>query len=387
MGGTVTSEDAPRKRGRKPQDRSTSYRPATLQDIGHIVGVSAMTVHNVLNGKRRNSPHQVAIFETARRLNFTPNPYAQRLVNKRSHNVVCLFSVQLDMGMGARKIQAIQGLLVDKGVQVPLYTCGYKWQDNDFQASLINELSRQRPEAIICNAMGLSEQAVTTLRNYADMGGLMVSYDLDLGLPCDQVILDREYSTYQATRHLLDLGHQRVGFGHHQLLVHQPQRLKGYKRALQESGIEADEAWSFEGDAPLDYEAGGEAMAEQFLKLAPAKRPTALSLVNDAAALAFISRVQRAGLKVPEDLSVMGYDNMGVSRSAAVPLTTVAHPYEEIAARVVELLGERLDEQFAGPPRRIVLRDELIVRQSTAAPAASAAAASKPAAKAKAKAK
>jgi DNA-binding LacI/PurR family transcriptional regulator len=156
--------------------------------------------------------------------------------------------------------------------------------------------------------------------------------------------------------------HRRGGF------ARRPGRA-GWERALREAGLEPREEWCFSGGEWQDHEACGVALARRFLALPVGDRPSAACIVNDEAAQSFIVEAARGGLRVPEDFSVAGQDDMPIARLGAVPLTTVPQPVEAIARRVVEMLCSRLDGSYGGPPRRDVLRGELRVRQSSAPPA------------------
>jgi len=109
-------------------------------------------------------------------------------------------------------------------------------------------------------------------------------------------------------------------------------------------------------------------MAAQWLKLPERKRPTAMCIVNDVTASAFVNEILRAGLGVPHDLSVVSHDDSPAALHAMVPLTSVSHPLDEIANQTVEFLLSRLNQTFDGPPRRVVITGALVTRQSTSAP-------------------
>ena len=163
--------------------------------------------------------------------------------------------------------------------------------------------------------------------------------------------------TYEAARHLLELGRRRIGFYTNGGLPG-GSRLTGFRRALAEFGAPLREQWLFSGY----HEDGGARTALAFLNLA--ERPTGLCMVNDYAATAFIGTAQRAGIRVPEDVSVVSHADMPIARHGATPLTTMTHPVEIIVRHVVELLASRLENRHADPPREIVVRGELVRRQS-----------------------
>lgn len=360
------------KREIRTREPAQKPKPATLEDVARAVGVSAVTVSNVLNGKRERSPHREAILAAVARFGFEPNPHAQRLAGGRCHNTIGLFSSDLDLNVGTRKIQIIQGLLHDAGFIAPLHAYGRYVGGKSFdRTTLLRNLCRQRPRAIVCYTFAdLAPDALAELRRYQSEGGLVVSYDHPVPLDCDQVLYDPQDSTYQSAQHLLMRGHRRLGFytfkrGGNALL-----HLPGFERALGEWGLAPRGEWLFrpDGKGVGDSEEAGAAMAEHFLAQAPGQRPTGLSIVNDYSAIGFISLVGRAGVRVPGDVSVVGRDDTPLARHVTPALTTVTHPIRVIAHTVVELLRDRLEGRYDGPARQVAVRGELIARQSTSGP-------------------
>jgi DNA-binding LacI/PurR family transcriptional regulator len=120
--------------------------------------------------------------------------------------------------------------------------------------------------------------------------------------------------------------------------------------------------WSGYGNEP-----GGAQLAELFLR--QKKRPTALCIVNDRAAAGFIGATWRAGLRVPQDLSVVGHDDLEMAAWFPIPITTVSSNIGEIAEQVVELATSRIEGRYQGPPREMVVRGRLMLRNTTAPPA------------------
>lgn len=344
--------------------RNAKRSAATLQDVAREVGVSKMAVSFALNGTGRISQEKrQAVTEAAQRLGYEPNLHARTLSHGRSNNTIGLFALWLDFGVGTRKIQIIQRLLNERGFDVPVYGVGLRnTKDEDAQATVIATIRRQKPRALVCATGRLSSRAVQELQRYQDEGGVLVCYDHGVEIDCDRVLFDREDNTYQATHHLLSMGHRKVGLGFHGFVDGNNPRLQGFKRALQEFGVELHPQWVLEGRENRDYAEGGVALANEYLRLK--HRPSALCIVNDYAALSFMAEVGRAGVQCPRDVSIIGHDDHPLSRHYPVPLTTASHPSQTIAQHVTQLLLSRLDGEFNGPSRQIAVSGELIVRQS-----------------------
>ncbi len=139
----------------------------------------------------------------------------------------------------------------------------------------------------------------------------------------------------------------------------QAQRLTGFLRALGEYGLTLPDAWFFRTST---YEQGGAEMAQQFLQLRD--RPTAIAIVNDYVAMAFMVEVMRTGLRVPQDLSIIGHDNQPIAVYCPVPLTTMTQPVEQIVRKVADLALDHLDTDPPDAPRTLLLRGDLVQRAS-----------------------
>ncbi len=339
----------------------------TMSDVARAAGVSKMTVSFALNNTGRVSDKtRKMVMETAQELGYEPNPHAQNLSNGRSTNTIGLFSLWFDFGVGTQKIQFIQSALNQSGYDVPIYGVGLHDQYNeDVQAGAIASLRRQKPRGVICFTNGLQPKALLELRRYQEEGGVLVSYDYPTDLDCDAVLFDRDDNTYRAAKHLTDLGHRTLGYADHGFVRPNGPRLAGFRRAVEEVEGEWRSEWILEAQNARDYAEGGRILAAQYLALR--ERPTALCIVNDYSALVFISELERAGLRCPDDVSVIGHDDHAMSQFAHVPLSSVTHPAEAIAHHAAQFLLSRLNEEYDGPARSFTARGQLIARQSSAA--------------------
>ncbi len=339
----------------------------TILDVARVAGVSKSAVSIALTGNGRLSEDtKTMILQVAGEMGFEPNSNARRLQSKGLSNSVGLFTLDLDLSVGTRKIKAIRRLLTKQSFDVPIHSCSYQYDGH--LSNTVREmrlLCQQRPRAIICNTTDLPVEVLSAFQGYRADGGVLVCYDRPVNVECDQVVFDREDNTYQAAKHLLELGHRGIGFFEGGRLEPTSARVQGLTRALAEFGLQPKAEWLFGSACYGEFEDDGVKMATYFLDLP--QKPSAVCIVNDYAALAFISEVQRAGLSVPEDVSVVGHDDRPVARYCNVPLTSVSQPVDAIAQSVVDLLLERLNGDCEAPFRQQTLRGELVVRQSTRA--------------------
>jgi DNA-binding LacI/PurR family transcriptional regulator len=336
--------------------------------VARLAEVSRGTVTRVLSGSGYASEEaRGKVLQAAEQLGYEPNSHAQRLVQGRDRKTIALFSPTLDFGVGALIINFLQWRLQANSYSVPLHALNWTVrEDASQQIALLRELRRQKPCGLICNTEAMPPAAWDELRRFQDEGGVLACYSYSSNdMACDKVIFDVEDNTYQAARHLLEQGHRAIAFCPHGLRhPHDDAREHGFRRAHEEFGVPVREEWMLDGG---NYEEGGAIHASKFLALR--QRPTGVCIVNDVSAATFVNELQRAGVRVPEDVSIVSHDDVPAARYASVPLTTVSQPCQTIANHVIDMLLSRVDRSYDGAARTIHVRGEIIVRDSAATPA------------------
>lgn len=340
-----------------------SPRPITIQDVADEMGMHKSTISLALSGRGNIAEKtRLRVMTKAREMGYSPNPLAQRLAFGGNNNVVYIFSGALDVGLATEKILLLQRHLNRLKLEAPIYTSGETNAEEE-----LRQLCLQRPRAIVCAAQMVEKKLLHELETYQKNGGIVVTYDITLPLECDQAVFDREDNAYQAARHLLEQGHRTLGLSishpadWNQPNVPQNLRVQGFKRALAEFDVPFRSDWLFENPT---YEAGGADLAQKFLALK--KRPTGLCIVNDYVALAFMTQIMRAGLHVPDNVSIIGHDDQPIAEYCPVPLTCISQPVQKTIEAVVELLKARL-EGSDEPLRTITIKGQLVQRQSVKA--------------------
>lgn len=202
------------------------------------------------------------------------------------------------------------------------------------------------------------------------------------GLSCDYVTSDNYAGARAAVEHLLELGHRRIAFLSRPILqlLTITERLRGYREALRDAGIAPLEPWLVgsagqEMEIVFTLQSYSEVASQEIEQIAQylqaPQRATAIFAMNDMMAMQAMKAIRLAGLRVPEDISLVGFDDEGIVNTLLeVPLTTVAQDGFTIGRRAAELLVERI-EGHDGPLRKEVLPTQLRVRASTAPPATS----------------
>jgi DNA-binding LacI/PurR family transcriptional regulator len=349
----------------------SSEEPVTIQRVADDLGIHYSTVSLALSGKGRvAAATRERVLSYAAQLGYEPDARAQSLRRQADGNVICLCSGALEPGRSTQKIVGVQRALTAAGWEAPFHSPSGKPTRREYanepQAALFRQLRRQRPRAIVCSAHALKDGAFKELELYQRSGGLVVTFDVPVPLECDQVVFDRDDNAYQAVRYLWERGHRKIGIAMssppqnsaNANTIPQNLRMEGFLRASREFGFPLREDWLFY--LPL-FELGGVELARRFLALP--ERPTGLCVVNDYVALGFMAETIRAGIRIPDDLSLVGLDGQLVAAFCPVPLTCVTQPEDAIVTAVVQVLLERLKGD-AGPVRTIKIRSHLDERES-----------------------
>ena len=343
-------------------------KKATLLDVAQAAGVGTTTVSYALNGKGSLSAKtRENVLQAARDLGYESNYFAQNL--KTTFRDVVALCAGIDLGVGTVKIWEIQHRLDQAGHSVEIYNAPiFVSDESQKQLEMLQLLRRLKPRAIICEIAslraGLDAGGYDEMRRYIESGGTLICYNCGdaPAIECDTVLYDEPHSAYLMGQHLLDLGHRKIG-----LCIHNGDKpkshphLRGFKRALKAAKVAVNEDWIW---AECCQEDGGARLAEKFLAMPKSEWPTAIGIVNDVAAGAFINALTRAGFQIPRDLSVIGHDDVPAAKHCIVPLSTISHPSSDMAAALVEMLLSRFDGRYDGAPRTVSVRGQLIQRES-----------------------
>lgn len=343
----------------------------TLREVAKKAGVSVSTVSSVLNGQsvqaRISEATSARVEEAARQLGYHHNALAKSLRTGKSNSIGVLgHSLPAHYAL---MTQVAARALIDQGYQVALQDL--TWRPND-EARLITELLSQRIDGLLLQsntypiANYKEHEAFKLLNKLAQSGFPMVRIDGAKGLPIDTVVLDREHGAYMAACHLLELGHRRIAYTLNRQYSSQmlQDRVRGYERAHQEWGIPVDDSLFIGLPSELsqtDAHAAGFQAMQAFMQ--SSVEATAIIASNDQVAMGVLCAASNAGLRIPDDMAVVGFTGSIEGRYSMVPLTTIAFPWEAMAREAAGLLQERL-EGFKKKPRTIKLAPELVVRRS-----------------------
>ena len=325
-------------------------------------GVSHSTVSRALNNHPAIAPATIErIQQLAHELNYVPSSFARSLKTNRSH-VLGVIVHRIADPFYSEVLGGIQS--VAHQFQYSMFVSAFE-NDTDRQAGLIRGIFGQQVDALIIGDSSFTPEHVAEL---AIRVPTVFIHNRATDVLPHSIYHDDVNATRALTRHLLDLGHRRIAFGGNQrggLL--NLQRREGVIAELKSAGVELRKEYDL--TAPDGQMSSGSVLARQLLKTS--RRPTAIICFNDMQAIGVMQTLQQARLRIPEDISVTGFDDIPLAEFLYPALTTYCQPSWElgqVAARVaLHLLGESVNEPLVSEAL-IKLRGRLMVRRSTAAP-------------------
>jgi LacI family transcriptional regulator len=338
------------------EDKDLHTRPrVTLHDVAAAAGVSKSTVSRILDERLPRSDSKTArrVREVARELGYMRDLSAASLRRGKTMTIGVVVP---------RLTDTVMAMLYEALARA----CGRSGQFA-IVATTDDEPGADRAAAETLLHRGVDGLVLSTARIDGDFPAELAERGVPfvLALRTDGKSLssvgDDRLGGYLATRHLLDLGHRRIG------LIAGPAyasssrgRVEGYREAMAEAGVEVDPAWIVESTFGID--SGAEA-AEALMKLP--QPPTAIFAVNDNTAIGAFSALRRLDLAIPEDISLVGYNDIPLVSRLSTPLTSVRVPFDQIAGAALDLLS---NGPSGNQDRIRVATPTLIPRRSTAAP-------------------
>lgn len=328
---------------------------ATQMDVAEHARVSYMTVSRVVNNSTSvKKETRERVLKAIRELNYYPNSAAQVLAGGRTYNVGVVYPENeyvLSRQYFVELTNQIELSLSSRGYHLFLGAGRLPGQEN-----LQNLVGKRTVDGLLILSPPVHDERLELLAS-ADLPVVVMHGILEPG-PFSVLDIDNVRATELAMQHLWDLGHRDIG-----LVTGIVQEITGLDRQrthgsfLRSNGVEPREDWSFEGDWSLE---SGYAGMRALLR-AP-QRPTAVLFSNDQMAIGGLKALHDEGLRVPEDVSVVGFDNTKYSSFVSPALTTVDMRIDELARASVDALLDAIDK---APPRLVSVPPRLVVRDST----------------------
>jgi LacI family transcriptional regulator len=331
---------------------------ATIYEVARAAGVSTATVSRALNGSAQvaeRTRHRIT--EAIAALGYQPNHVARSLVLKATHTIAVMLP-DITNPFFPALVKGVQLAADEQGYAVLLAHTG---GDPAKEESYFQVLRGQQVDGVLL--VGLVS-APESLKGLVGRGLPVVTLDRPVDLPGSATVrVDHTAGGRLATEHLLELGHRRIAHiaGPKGLGVSQ-QRLDGYRRALSSHGVAFDERLIAEGDFSED--GGYRAIDELGRSGVPF---TALFAANDLTAIGAMTALRERGVRVPDDVSVVGFDDIHLASYTSPKLTTIRQPIYDMGRAAATLLIDARQKKLSLKDKTTIFDGELVVRESTAA--------------------
>ncbi|MEI4968163.1 HTH-type transcriptional regulator GalR [Aeromonas caviae] len=301
---------------------------ATIKDVALLSGVSVATVSRVINhSPKASQASRDAVFKAMHELNYHPNANARALAHQNNDTLGLIVADVSDPFFGTM-VKAVEQVAQATG---NFLLIGNGYHDAAKEKHVIEQLIGHRCSGLVVHAKMLPDEELIQMMSYVP--GMVLINRIVPGFESRCVALDDRYGSWLATRHLIQEGHKKIGFlcSNHQISDSQD-RLQGYLDALQEYNIPVDERLISRGSPD---ELGGEAAMTELLSRG--QQMTAVVCYNDSMAAGALSVLSDNGIDVPQDLSLVGFDDVLISRYLRPRLTTVRYPIIAMATQAAEL--------------------------------------------------
>jgi LacI family transcriptional regulator len=331
---------------------------ATIKDVAALAGISYTTVSHVLNRTRPVSEEvRVKVEAAIAQLDYVPSAVARSLKAKATATIGLLIPNGINPYF-AELARGIEDYCERSGFCVILCNSD---DDPIKQGNYLRVLLEKRVDGLIVSSVGGDDSLVQGL---AGVRTPLVIVDRDLqDLTADLIRIDHEAGGYLATSHLLALGHRHIACicGPAETSVAR-MRLAGYRRAMHEAAVEVAPGWVVESDfsSPSGYIAA--------VGLLENLRPSAIFAANDMVGFGVLRAAAERNIRVPAELSVIGFDDIQMSRYVYPALTTVGQSIRKLGERAAQVLLQRITAPSDAPAEQWIVAPSIVVRESTAAP-------------------
>jgi LacI family transcriptional regulator, repressor for deo operon, udp, cdd, tsx, nupC, and nupG len=326
---------------------------ANIQQVAKQAGVSVATVSRVLNGQNTVSAKtKMKVEETIKKLNYEPSLLGRNLRTSESRLFLILIPT-ISNPFYLEIIKGIEQVAISQNYNILL--C--ETDSNPEKENIYFDLVRKKmADGIISMDPAVN---VETLKKLAENYAIIQCSEYEEGTGIPYVTIDNEEASYRAVKHLIQIGHKKIALmNSDEKYLFARQRKMGYKRALEENGITLKNEYIIPTQR-LGFENGQQAM-KKILNLQD--RPTALFAVSDLLAIGALKEINAAGLHVPNDIAVVGFDKIDFSNMTNPTLTTIAQPMKRMGSVAARMLIEKIKGEEV---ESIILDHELVIREST----------------------
>ncbi|MFG6147702.1 LacI family DNA-binding transcriptional regulator [Halobacillus sp. B23F22_1] len=328
----------------------------TISDVAKLSGLSKATVSRVIN----NHPYiakekRERVEQAMKELGYVPNPSARRLRGSTTSTIGVIVP-RIVNPFFSYLVNSIEQAAYKNNYQVLMFQSNEK---KDKELYFLNLLKNRQVDGLIMTAI---ENDWEVIEPYTKFGPIVLCNEYLTHSNAPIVRLDQSKAAYIGTKHLIDKGHTKIGYCTGGLFAEDGKdkdRNNGYQHALSEAGLSIHTNWIFINKHTID---DGRKVMKQLLEMAD--RPTAIFTGSDEIAAGVIMEAKENGVRVPEDLAVMGFDDQPVAEMLEPKLTTIRQPVDELGEKSVAQLIAAMNSKET-VPENIELPVELLVRKST----------------------
>lgn len=331
----------------------------TIKDIAKEAGVSITTVSQILNnkGNRFSEKTRDKVLSIVEEMNYKPDLVAQSMITKKSKTIGMIVPDVTDLFF-AKLIEGVETYLNALGYALVLSNSKH---DSQLEKKYFIELMRRSVEGIIIATPNILDENITEIANDKSKKLPVIMVDMGKNIRTEGKLIVEEYKgVYQAVDYLISQGHHKIGFiqevgDYYQL----SERITGYLNCLEDHKVPYKDAYIVESELSI---AGGYQGAKQLLAN-PRCDITALVCSNDQMAVGAYQAIYEAGLSIPQDISVVGFDGLEIGQYLAPALTTVSQPVYEIGFEAAKFVVDAIANPYQRIPNKI-FNTELIIRES-----------------------
>ncbi len=327
----------------------------TLKDIAKEAGVSYATVSRALSGHPEvNKITRKKIIKIAEKMGYQPNAIAQGLV-KNETKTIGLIIPDITNPFFPAIARGVEEAAIEKGYST--FLCNTNWNKN-IEKKYLNVLIQKQVDGLILTP---SSESTTHLKFIEELSPPKVFINKIINNSDTSIIIDNIKGAYQAVEHLINKGHKKIAYiGGEKYSTANKERLRGYKKAMQQNDLPVNNDYvKMKG---FNRDSGYFIMKEMLL--GESFEITAVFSANDMLALGVIQAIRESNLKIPEDIAIVGFDDIEFASLPEIQLTTVSQPKYQMGQIAFDVLYEKLKGQKANE-RRIILEPSLVIRETS----------------------
>ncbi|GAA0181480.1 LacI family DNA-binding transcriptional regulator [Clostridium sediminicola] len=324
----------------------------TMLDVAETAGVSLSTVSRVLNNSVKVSKgKREKVLKVVKELDYNINSLASNLASCRSKEIGVIIP-DICNPFFANVFKGIDDIISARGYSILLYNTNYNKRNvNDY----IQHIIERRVAGLILVSIELNKNLMNSVNNKTNIVSIQTNAE---GIDC--IDTTNEKGSFEATEYLIKNGHKSIAFfGWKYNILALSERLRGYKRALLKYNIPFDEKYVIDCGftqeevyfAALKFIEGG-------------NYPTAIFAINDNTAIGIMLAFEQLGIRIPQDVSLIGFDNISTARLVSPKLTTVAQPIYYLGETAGEMVLNKIQKEGQGIEKNVVLPTKLIIRDS-----------------------